>query len=678
MPTQGTDTGNVSGSAGCNIYNAGYTLSGSSLTIDPPASSFKACEEPVMQAEQSYLTALESTQSYQIFGDQLLLSTSAGTLTFVANRTPLQAALWVLTGVGELNNLKPPVQSSNFTAQFTRNPGVPTGVVAGTTGCNEYAAAFTASTTEIKINLPQKTHNPCSIVQDKAEQEYFQALNSATIYRIVGNSLVIPYDDNKQALVFEGTMLDVAQKKPLEELNNTSWYLWAINDIPVIPGALVTALVTINPDNQSGTLSGTAGCNSYQATFGASLGMQTTLTSLQTCSQPTGVMLQEQSYMKALSTSYGYWVTGDQLIINTGQGPLTYMSQPPASAADQTHLLQNITWFLYSYNDQPSVRGSAEASLFFAPNGVLSGFTGCNNLNGTYTTDINQLRVTTLTRGSNPCPNNAATNQENAMMAILGSAQTYTVADTAMQIVGSQGVLNFAMTPVNRPNEIVPPTAVMIITPSQPLVGQSVTFDGSKSSGPVPIISWDWDFGDGGRANGPVVKHTYTLAGSYLVQMTVTDQVGYRGSTKATVTVSLPATPTAVPTAAPTATTAPPTATSTSAPQPTATQQPAQPTATSQPAPATATHEPSLPTVTAQPGQPNSNPGAAANRDAQANRYPATPANRDASPADRDCPASNRDSTASDRDSAPTSDCNTGASSAAQGSHPGRHQRFRR
>jgi hypothetical protein len=53
-----------------------------------------------------------------------------------------------------------------------------------------------------------------------AEQEelFYLALNDATSYRISGNALIIPYDDDKQALVFEGTQVESAERPALSTI----------------------------------------------------------------------------------------------------------------------------------------------------------------------------------------------------------------------------------------------------------------------------------------------------------------------------------------------------------------------------------------------------------------------------------------------------------------------------
>ncbi len=64
--------------------------------------------------------------------------------------------------------------------------------------------------------------------------------------------------------------------------------------------------------------------------------------------------------------------------------------------------------------------------------------------------------------------------------------------------------------------------------------GQSITFDGTGSSG--QITSYDWDFGDGSSGTGSAPSHTYSAAGTYMVTLVVSDTINTDSDT-ITVTV---------------------------------------------------------------------------------------------------------------------------------------------
>jgi len=84
-----------------------------------------------------------------------------------------------------------------------------------------------------------------------------------------------------------------------------------------------------------------------------------------------------------------------------------------------------------------------------------------------------------------------------------------------------------------------PPTASATATPASGTAPLAVTFSSAGSSDPDgTIASYSWSFGDGGKATGATVSHTYTTAGTYTATLVVTDNGGLTGNATVTVTVS--------------------------------------------------------------------------------------------------------------------------------------------
>lgn len=87
----------LSGSAGCNSYNASYRStraagSSNNISVGTIASSQAMCDEPIMNQEQGYLTSLASASSYTISGSTLTLTTDSAPLTFAAAQATLLPA----------------------------------------------------------------------------------------------------------------------------------------------------------------------------------------------------------------------------------------------------------------------------------------------------------------------------------------------------------------------------------------------------------------------------------------------------------------------------------------------------------------------------------------------------------------------------------------------------------
>jgi len=97
---------------------------------------------------------------------------------------------------------------------------------------------------------------------------------------------------------------------------------------------------------------------------------------------------------------------------------------------------------------------------------------------------------------------------------------SYTVSLRVMNT--STGLKNTTIKPqyINVTVPLVADFATNVTTGSAPL---SVQFT-DKSTG--KLTSWKWDFGDGATSTEQNPKHTYTVAGSYTVSLTVTDAFG--------------------------------------------------------------------------------------------------------------------------------------------------------
>jgi heat shock protein HslJ len=86
--TMAFDTeGRVSGSAGCNQFNARYEAEGSKIRFLAPAATRKMCPgEGVMAQEQQFLKALEAATTVRLEGNRVEFRDAAGAMQVTATR----------------------------------------------------------------------------------------------------------------------------------------------------------------------------------------------------------------------------------------------------------------------------------------------------------------------------------------------------------------------------------------------------------------------------------------------------------------------------------------------------------------------------------------------------------------------------------------------------------------
>ena len=198
------EDGTVSGSDGCNVYNAAYQVDGNNISITPGVSTIMACVEPVMNQATEYLTALESAATYQIQGDTLELRDAGGNVvaTFAAQPTSLAGTSW---DVIAYNNGRGGVVSviigTELTAVFGQD-----GSLTGSAGCNTYTGSYESDGDgNISIGPLATTRMMCSDpegIMDQ-EQEYLAALQTAARYRIDGTTMEMRTAEGSIAATFQ-------------------------------------------------------------------------------------------------------------------------------------------------------------------------------------------------------------------------------------------------------------------------------------------------------------------------------------------------------------------------------------------------------------------------------------------------------------------------------------------
>ncbi|WP_431358747.1 PKD domain-containing protein [Halovenus amylolytica] len=126
-----------------------------------------------------------------------------------------------------------------------------------------------------------------------------------------------------------------------------------------------------------------------------------------------------------------------------------------------------------------------------------------------------------------------------------GETTSFTYAEAgsftaSLTVTDDDGVTNTTTRTIDVEEPNVSPTAEFTVSPSNPDVGEEVSFDGSDSAdSDGSIVSYSWDFdGDGTEdASGETATFTYSTNGSYTVSLTVVDDDGANDTISETITV---------------------------------------------------------------------------------------------------------------------------------------------
>ncbi len=538
VTAQFADDGRLTGSGGCNTYTTAFEFGrNNAITIQPAASTKLACPAG-MEQEQFYLAALEQATAYQITPAGFLeIEYSTGRLSseslfFVAGQADLKNTHWVLQSYGDPQNPQPVEPATTITAVFTGPADSAEGALVGFGGCNTYSTSFAIEDDQITIDPPMATLLACEVGSEQ-EATYLALLQEAETFQIAGKQLQLTGPN--------GGLTYTSVNLPLEQV---LWSLESFGDPaapqPVSAEAEITALFVATDEAEAagGTVSGSAGCNRYSAGYeqeGQQLTLGPPITSLMACE--TG-METEQTFLAALESVERYQVLGDQLrlFFEEGQQVMTFR-------ADRTPL-QETYWQLTAYGPietpQLPVEGAAVTAVFerqsAAPTGMVAGSTGCNRYSATFAASLSQIKLNPPINTFAFCEG-AVGDVERAYLQGLASAESYTIIGSTLQVVydGGEQVLSFVAS--QPPSEIPAPTAI-ISGPTSARVGDTVTFNGSRSQSELSIVQYGWDFGDGVVASGEVVNHIYRNPGTYIVRLTVFDERGVSSSVTMLVTIN--------------------------------------------------------------------------------------------------------------------------------------------
>lgn len=206
--------GAISGQAGCNFYDASYTVNGRLLTVGPIAATERAClGSDVMAQEAEYLAALATASAFERTDNELVISYEGGALRYVQTEPPIPATLagtvWQLSvleqhsGQAVAATLVPP--GMTITLTFAD------GQLSGSTTCNDFGAPYELDSDQLTVGAIIKTEAICpDETQTAVESHFFRGLAAAQTLAIEADQLAISYPDGRLLFQVQAMLVDVS------------------------------------------------------------------------------------------------------------------------------------------------------------------------------------------------------------------------------------------------------------------------------------------------------------------------------------------------------------------------------------------------------------------------------------------------------------------------------------
>lgn len=189
-----SNAGQITGSAGCNHYFAGYEMNGTAVTLGEAGSTAMYCTGPgVMDQESTYLALLGRAASVEAENTSLRFADAKGStiLSFARIVPPAPAPLagtnWTLDSFSTADSVSSVIAGSSITAVFDKD-----GSVSGSAGCNHYFASYTTTGTAMSVGPAGSTKMYCTGpgVMNQ-ESTYLTSLGRVASFSITGNRLVL-------------------------------------------------------------------------------------------------------------------------------------------------------------------------------------------------------------------------------------------------------------------------------------------------------------------------------------------------------------------------------------------------------------------------------------------------------------------------------------------------------
>jgi heat shock protein HslJ len=404
--TFGSD-GEVVGSGGCNRYAAPYRIDGGSIGIGPVLSTRMACQEPAMGVETRYFELLESAASWTTDGQEVIVVTADGEELILSSAPiPSPDAVGVEWRLLSIDGEALPADVSATLALFED------GRAAGLAGCNLYEGPYELEGDAITFGPIATTRMMCEPSAMEIEQAFLAALGAAARWTSGAGGLTMTDGEGGNELVFTSQPPEPGDAgAPV----GPTWSLVSIGADPVPDGVEVTLTF-----DESGELGGSAGCNTYGASYtidGGVLEIGPVRSTMMACEEPA--MGTETAYLTALGSATSWEIDEGRLVIGTEDGTsLVFEAAAPEPTPGGATGLVGTTWSLVGIAgvSMPMV---TPPRLLFEASGTLSGDTGCNTFSADYAVDDGTMSIGDVAATERACDDMMAMAVEQSLLQML-------------------------------------------------------------------------------------------------------------------------------------------------------------------------------------------------------------------------------------------------------------------
>lgn len=188
------------------------------------------------------------------------------------------------------------------------------GQLSGRTGCNNLVGSYTASDSDLAIELGPLTMMAC--VDEAAERQERAVLDGLALvatYLIEGGQLHLADGDGDELFTFD---------PGVAALEGTTWRVSGVNTGSALESSALTEELTAE-FSAEGAVTGSGGCNTFQATFttdGDAVTISDLSSTMMACEPDVSTL--EQQYFAALEAVTTFEITGERLTLRDDSGAM--------------------------------------------------------------------------------------------------------------------------------------------------------------------------------------------------------------------------------------------------------------------------------------------------------------------------------------------------------------------